>query len=130
MASKEVWGLKTTKFIPVTAILKSPNHWGENSIGNKHYFFTLENCLNPDSPRGFYNEFLRQDIYTHRKVFEALGNKMKIPFSEEQLSGIGFSSTMNQSVILKINSKPLKLKFTDEELIFNSSKEKVQISDS
>ncbi|MFK7980814.1 MAG: hypothetical protein AB8G86_12590 [Saprospiraceae bacterium] len=128
LASKELWGMKTMKFIPITALLKSPNHWGANSIGNKHYFFTLENCLNPDMPRGFYNEFLRQDIYEHRKVFEALGNKMKIEFSEDQLSGVGFSSTMNQSIILKINSKPLKLKFTNEELIFNSSKEKVQIS--
>jgi len=130
LASKELWGLKTMKFVPITALLKSPNHWGENSVGNKHFFFTLENCLNPDTPRGFYNEFLRQDIYAHRKVFEALGNKMKIDFSEDQLSGIGFSSTMNKSIIIKINSKPLKLKFTNEELIFNSSKEKVQISNS
>lgn len=128
LASKELWGIKTMKFIPITGILKSPNHWGQNNIGNKHYFFTLENCLNPDNPRGFYNEFLRQDIYEHRRVFEALGNKMKIEFSEDQLSGIGFSSTMNKSIILKINSKPLKLKFTDEKLIFNSRKEKVQIS--
>lgn len=128
VSSKEVWGLNTMKFIPVTTVMHSPNHWDDNKTGNRHYFFMLENCLNPDNPRGFYNEYLTNELSEHKRVFEALGQKMKVEYSDDQLSGVGFSSTMKNSVILKINNKPLKLKFTEDELIFDSSKKSLQIS--
>ena len=70
----------------------SPNYWG-GSEGNKHHIFVLRGCKNPDPVRGFFNEYLRKDLHEHRKVFEVLGSKTRCEPAEEQLSGIGFSST-------------------------------------
>lgn len=91
----EAWGIKSNTTIPVEAIMLSPNYWGDNGIGNKHHLFILKGCKNPNSVRGFFNEFLRGDLDKHRKVFEVLAQKMSCDFNEEQLSGVGFSSTKN-----------------------------------
>jgi len=38
----------------------------------------------------------------HKRVFEALGSKMRVPEATNQLSGIGFSTTKRNYVILKV----------------------------
>jgi len=91
----DAWGIKTGTTIPVEAVMLSPNYWGDDGVGNKHHLFILKGCKNPNSVRGFFNEFLRGDLDKHRKVFEVLSQKMSCDFSEEQLSGVGFSSTKN-----------------------------------
>jgi hypothetical protein len=98
------WGLQTERFIPVLTVLNSPNYWDGAKIGNKHTFFILDGCKNPDPVRGIYNEFLRSDLEKHRKVFEVLGSKTKCPVSDQQLSGLGFSSTKRESVIFKVTN--------------------------
>lgn len=104
MASKEVWGLNTKQFVPVKTLMYSPNYWDGNEVGNRHYFFMLEGCQNPDAARGFFNEFLKEDLREHRKVFEVLGSKMKAdPHDcQNQLSGLGFSSTQRNSIYCKV----------------------------
>jgi hypothetical protein len=89
----EKWGVKTGAPVEVETILLSPNHW-ENSgcLGNKHWFFILKDCKNPDAVRGIYNEFLRGELDQHRKVFEVLASKTKAPSVPDQLSGVGFST--------------------------------------
>lgn len=99
--SKEVWGLSTQKFHRVSAMMLSPNHWDDNKAGNKHYFFMLEGFKNPESVRGFYNEFLSDELREHRKVFELLGSKMKAAYTDDQLSGLGFSSTIRNELIVR-----------------------------
>jgi len=112
--SKEIWSIHTEKFQKVSTMMLSPNFWDGQTIGNKHYMFMLENCMNPDSARGIYNEFLRSDLHEHRKVLEALGHKTQCAASPNQLSGLGFSSTQRSSIICKVKgnfTRTLKINF-------------------
>lgn len=104
VVSKEKWNLKTSRFQKVTQLLLSPNHW-ETKVGNRHYFFMLENCISDESPRPFFNEFLKPEMDQHRKVFEILGSKVKIEPIDNQLSGLGFSDTQKASVYVKVMGK-------------------------
>ena len=88
-------------------VMMSPNHWEStgSAIGNKHFFFMLDGCANPDPARGFFNEFLKEELNVHRKVFEAIGSKVKAEYSPDQLSGLGFSSTQRDSILCKLSGK-------------------------
>src|SRR6478736_936587 len=100
--SSEKWGTKTNTYTKVKQIMLSPNHW-EKPTGNKHYMFFLENCISDESPRPFFNEFLKEEFNENRKVFEILGGKVKVPDSKLQLSGVGFSETQRNSLIVKVS---------------------------
>lgn len=99
---QEKWGIETEKFVKVSTLMKSPNYWDDNAVGNKHWFFILEGCKNDMPARGIYNEFLNSKFETHRKVFEVLGDRTKCQPTDDQLSGVGFSSTKGDSVIVKV----------------------------
>ncbi len=111
---KEVWHINTNIFQNVSMIMNSPNHWDGNKTGNRHYFFIMENCRNDEKGRGFFNEFLKEDLREHRKVFEILGSTLKTEKSDEQLSGIGFSSTQKNNIFCKVTgafTRTIKLIF-------------------
>ena len=103
MSSIDIWGLGTNQFHPISVIMLSPNYWdAQQGIGNKHYFFMLNNCVNPESPNGFFNEYLQENLLEHKRVFEALGSKMHVESIDNQLSGVGFSTTQPNSVMVKV----------------------------
>lgn len=114
-SSKEVWGVKTNDFIPVSVICYSPNFWDEQKgIGNQHLFFMLKNCVNPETPNGFYNEFLKPELVEHKRVFEALGSRMKVEDTPDQLSGVGFSLTQRNDIVVRVKGnteRVVKIKF-------------------
>lgn len=100
-ASREVWGIKTETFVPVQTVMLSPNYWNGQEIGHKHWFFILQGCKNDQPVRGINNEFLDSALYEHRKVFELIGEKTKCPVVDDQLSGIGFSTSREAVVVVK-----------------------------
>lgn len=100
--SQEKWGLKTETYAKVTAVMLSPNYWGDNAVGNKHTFFVLEGAKSDEDTRGFYNEFLHPRLEQHRKVFEVIADKTKCRPTEGQLSGLGFSSTKKETFVVRV----------------------------
>jgi hypothetical protein len=110
-SSKTIWNIQTNEFHPVSVCMFSPNYWDERTgIGHRHYFFMLKDCQNDTQPNGFFNEFLREDLLQHKRVFEALGAKMRVApcdstrrtLRERQLSGLGFSSTKRNALVCKL----------------------------
>lgn len=113
-ASKEIWGLETNKFHKVNLVCLSPNHWGNNNIGNKHYFFMLEKCKSDEPLSSFHNENLIQELRDHRKVMEVLSQTTKLEPTKKQLAGLGFNATVKDNVILKLSgshNRMIKLVF-------------------
>lgn len=100
--SKQAWGLNTESFHRASVMMLSPNHWDGEMVGNKHYFFMLDDCVNDGTARGFFNEFLKGSLDPHRKVLEIVGSKMKVASAPEQLSGLGFSSTQKNTLLCRV----------------------------
>ena len=110
IASQDLWGVRANQFVPVTAILYSPNYWdGQRGAGHRHYFFMLKDCKNPDTPNGWYNEFLKEELMPHRRVLEALGSRMQVEPADEQLSGLGFSSIERGRLLVKVHGASERL---------------------
>lgn len=103
--SKEFWNVKSNTYVPVTHLLFSPNYWKNNAVGNKHLFFILEDCKTNEATRGFYNEFLTEDLNSHRKVIELLTSKTKVDPADTQLSGLGISSTKTDKLTVRVKGK-------------------------
>ncbi len=112
--SQELYGLETNQFHKVNLLCLSPNHWGDNNVGNKHYFFMLDGCKSPVSIRGFHNENLLGDLLSHRKVMEVLGATNMIESTDKQLSGLGFNATVKDELVVKLqgtHKRMIKIKF-------------------
>jgi hypothetical protein len=104
-SSKDIWNLKTNEFVPVSTICYSPNHWStaENQTGHKHLFFMLKNCKSDETPSGMFNEYLVDELYSHRRVMEALSNEMRVAPSDDQLSGLGFALDKRADIVVKVS---------------------------
>jgi hypothetical protein len=102
IVSKEKWGIKTNQFVKVKKVMLSPNHW-DKPTGNKHYMFFIENCVSDEDARPFFNEFLKSEFDENRKVFEIMGSKIKVEKTNNQLSGIAFSETQKNHLLVRVD---------------------------
>lgn len=112
--SKEKWGIKSGVFHKIKSIVLSPNFWGENKIGNKHFFFMLEGCKTDEAPKPFLNEFLNQSLDKERKTMEMLNSKFIVEKVDDELSGLGFSETVRAELICEVTGsfkRILRVKF-------------------
>lgn len=112
--SKEIYGLETNNFHKVNVVCLSPNHWGNNNVGNKHFLFILDGCKTPTSIRSFHNENLISELAEHRKVLEVLGAQTMIEPKGKQLSGLGFNSTVSDELVVRLqgtHKRVVKIKF-------------------
>ena len=109
----DVWNVKTGTFVDVTSVMRSPNFW-DGEVGNEHFFFTLAECKVSERVHGFFNEFLRPELAEHRKVFEHLADTYKCEQVdvEDQLSGIGFSTTKSAKATFLVTSEGGKKVYT------------------
>ena len=103
--------MTTNQFHPVSVVTYSPNYWDDLGVGNRHYFFMLAGCVNPEQPNGFFNEYLGEDLMEQKRVFAALGSKMRVEQSDAQLSGMGFNSTTRASLTIKVDGKAMRIIF-------------------
>ena len=85
--------------------MHSPNFWDNQSIGNQHTILTLEDCTNPEPTRGIYNEFLSNNLQSHRKAFDLIGEKFKCDPIPGNLSGVGFSHTVPNDFTVKVDNR-------------------------
>ena len=94
------------KFIDIKNVIKSPNAWEGEAIGNEHIIFLADDVEVKFSVRGFYNEQLNSKLEEHRKVTEILGSKLKIDpvefESPDTVKGYGISTTSNNVFYLRL----------------------------
>lgn len=112
--SKEMWGLDSNEFHKINLVCLSPNHWGDNKVGNLHYMFMLEGCKAEGNIRSFHNENLIPELLKHKKVMEVLGSTNMIEPKGKYLAGLGFNSTMKDGLIVRCKgtfNRMLKIKF-------------------
>lgn len=113
-SSKTIYNLETQQFHKVNLMCLSPNHWGENKVGNKHFFFMLDKAKCDTSIRSFHSENLDPELAKHRKVLEVLGAVNMLEPVDKQLAGIGFNATVKDELILRLKGnfqRVVKVKF-------------------
>lgn len=112
--SKEIYGIETNKFHKVNLVCLSPNHWGENAVGNKHYFFMIDGCKTDSDIRSYHIENLNSELAAERKVLEPLASTIMLKPESKQLSGLGFNATVREELIVKLqgtHKRVIKIKF-------------------
>lgn len=112
--SNTMWGLDSNQFHKVNLISLSPNYWGDNGIGNKHYFFFLEGCHSDQPMRSFHIENLNGELLQDRKVLEIFGMTDKLEPTTKQLAGLGFTNDSKETLIVKVEGsfkRTVRVKF-------------------
>lgn len=98
----EAWGIKTNEFVEVTAIMRSPNCWGDKPVGLTHTMFALKG-IKPESRRWLYNEYLCHELAPHRNAIEVIAEKLVANRVEEPVGGVGF--TTGDTLLVRVTGK-------------------------
>jgi hypothetical protein len=112
--STTIWNIDTNQFHKVNLVCLSPNYWGENAVGNKHFFFMLEGCKPTEPLRSFHIENLNGELLSERKVLEVLGATTMLEPIDKQLAGIGFTKDSTETLIVRVEGsfkRTVRIKF-------------------
>lgn len=104
-----LWNLETNKLHEVTAVTWSPNYWQDN-CGNKHLFLFIKDLRNNEPVKAIFNEYINPEYIKgkNKKVFGYIGGNLMVAPTEDQLAGLGFSTTIRNSFICAITTKENK----------------------
>ena len=103
------WNLTVNQFCPVTAIVKSPNLWGDNPVthAGDHTFFLIDGCQDTTEGkgRGFFNEMLKPELREIRKTLEAYTANTPIAGGDSATAcGLGYSKDGEWGVTLRVTT--------------------------
>lgn len=103
------WNVPMNQFVPVTAIVNSPNLWGaEPQIrSGQHAFFLLDGCrdLSEGKGRGFFNEHLKSEFREIRKTLELYTANTPIEGAEDASAcGVGYSKDSAGEMTLRVTA--------------------------
>jgi hypothetical protein len=103
------WGLTPNTWVPVTAVVQSPNLWGtpQRDSHGPHAFVLLEGCRDTQDGlgRGFYTEMLKSTLQPVRSVLEAYTATAEITGKDQATAcGLGLSPTGTGALALRVTS--------------------------
>lgn len=101
--SELVYGINTQSWVEVGTAMLSPNYWGTSASGNKHYMFLLKDAKADEPVRALFNEYLRGDLKPIRRAFEVIGGNLTCAAQDNELSGLGFSSTIRNEIKMRVH---------------------------
>lgn len=106
------WSLAPGAFVPVRAIVPSPNTWemhpkqrGDlHARHGRHVFFLLEGCRDRSegAGRGLFVETLRGDLREARRAIEAYTENATVLEVSDPACGLGFSADQPWNVTLRV----------------------------
>ncbi len=108
-AGTRQWNVAAGSWVPVTAIVPSPNLWGEQPLvqHGRHTFFLLKGCRDTTEGlgRGFFTETLRGDFRSIRSTLEAFNRSAKIEgAAEAEACGLGMTDQAPWNLPLKVTT--------------------------
>ena len=103
------WGLAPGQWAPVTAIVPSPNLWGDRPLTQhgQHMFFLLDGCRDKvrGVGRGFFVETLRSEFYPIRSTMEAYATSATLAGAEDATAcGLGMSDQSPWNLTLRVTT--------------------------
>ncbi len=108
----EQWGVRAGAWVPVTAVVASPNLWGERPLlqHGRHTFFLLAGCRDTatgpaSQARGFFTETLRSELHSVRATLEAFNRTATIAGADEaEACGLGMTDQRPWNLTLRVTT--------------------------
>ena len=100
------------ELVPVKMMMLSPNYWGNNTSGTKHYFFLTDEEQDTTPFRGHFPEYLNTKYHDIRKSLDMLASKMQCQPTTDGLHGYGFTYDQKTPIFIKADSRLYKINFT------------------
>jgi hypothetical protein len=103
------WNVPAGAWVPVTAVVASPNLWGDRPLAQhgRHTFFLLKGCRDTAAGlgRGFFAETLRSELHGVRATLEAFNRSATIAgAAEAEACGLGMTDQRPWNLPLRVTT--------------------------